>query len=51
MKEAREALERELLGQALGRNDGNISAAAKDLGVSRPTLYELMNKLGISKDS
>jgi two-component system NtrC family response regulator len=50
LKEARETLERELVNQALDRNDGNISAAAKDLGVSRPTFYELMNKLGISKD-
>ena len=24
--------------------------AAKELGVSRPTFYELMNKLGISKE-
>jgi two-component system NtrC family response regulator len=50
LKEARETLERELVNQALDRNDGNISAAAKDLGVSRPTFYELMNKLGISKE-
>jgi two-component system, NtrC family, response regulator len=50
LKEARETLERELVNQALNRNDGNISAAAKELGVSRPTFYELMNKLGISKD-
>lgn len=50
LKEAREALERELVNQALERTEGNISAAAKELGVSRPTLYELMNKLGISKD-
>jgi two-component system NtrC family response regulator len=50
LKEARESLERELVNQALERTDGNISAAAKELGVSRPTFYELMNKLGISKD-
>jgi two-component system NtrC family response regulator len=50
LKEAREALERELVNQALERTDGNISAAAKELGVSRPTFYELMNKLGITKD-
>lgn len=50
LKEARENLERELVNQALERTDGNISAAAKELGVSRPTFYELMNKLGISKD-
>ncbi len=50
LKEARETLERELVNQALERTDGNISAAAKELGVSRPTLYELMNKLGITKE-
>jgi two-component system, NtrC family, response regulator len=50
LKEARETLERELVNQSLDRNEGNISAAAKDLGISRPTFYELMNKLGISKD-
>ena len=50
LKEAREALERELVNQALEKTDGNISAAAKELGVSRPTFYELMNKLGITKD-
>lgn len=50
LKEARETLERELVNQALERTDGNVSAAAKELGVSRPTFYELMNKLGISKD-
>jgi two-component system, NtrC family, response regulator len=50
LKEARETLERELVSQALERNDRNISAAAKELGVSRPTFYELMHKLGISKE-
>lgn len=50
LKEARESLERELVSQALERTDGNISAAAKELGISRPTLYELMGKLGISKE-
>jgi two-component system NtrC family response regulator len=49
LKEARETLDRELVSQALDRNGSNISAAAKDLGVSRPTFYELMSKLGISK--
>lgn len=50
LREARETLDRELVTQALERHRKNISAAAKDLGVSRPTFYELMNKLGISKD-
>jgi two-component system NtrC family response regulator len=50
LKQAREQLERELVATAMERHGGNISAAAKELGISRPTLYELMSKLGISKD-
>ncbi|MBJ7256786.1 MAG: PEP-CTERM-box response regulator transcription factor [Akkermansiaceae bacterium] len=49
LKEARETLDRELVHQALERNDRNITAAAKDLNVSRPTLYELMVRLGIPR--
>jgi two-component system NtrC family response regulator len=49
LREAREHLEREMVVSAMGRHEGNVSAAAKDLGVSRPTLYELMEKLGVSR--
>jgi two-component system, NtrC family, response regulator len=49
LKEAREQVERQLIEQALKRHSGRVSSAATDLGVSRPTLYELMDKLGISK--
>ncbi len=49
LKQAREELDRELVSLALQRNRGNITNAAADLGVSRPTLYELMDKLGIQK--
>lgn len=35
---------------ALKRHGGKISAASIDLGISRPTLYELMEKLGIARD-
>jgi len=48
LKEAREALEKDLILKALSRNRGNISKAAADLDISRPTLYDLMSKLGIS---
>jgi two-component system NtrC family response regulator len=51
LKEARENLEREMVLKALERNDYKVTAAAQELGVSRPTFYELMNKLGISKDA
>jgi two-component system NtrC family response regulator len=49
LKEAREALEREMLETALLRHSGKITTAALDLGISRPTFYELMEKLGIQK--
>jgi two-component system, NtrC family, response regulator len=50
LREAREQVEREMIQQALKRHSGKITAAAADLGISRPTLYELMEKLGITKE-
>jgi two-component system, NtrC family, response regulator len=50
LKQAREHVEREMIKQALRRNSGKITSAAADLGISRPTLYELMGKLGIGKE-
>jgi two-component system NtrC family response regulator len=49
LKEARESLEREMVVQALQRHNGKITPAAMDLGISRPTFYELMEKLGVHK--
>lgn len=49
LKEAREQAERALIERALQRHRGRITAAAEELGVSRPTLYELMQKLGLSR--
>jgi two-component system NtrC family response regulator len=51
LKEARESVEREMVQDALRRHNGKVTAAALELGVSRPTLYELMDKLGIAKES
>lgn len=50
LKDAREALERDMVQQALRRSGGKISAAATELGISRPTFYELMDKLGLKRD-
>lgn len=50
LKEAREAMEKELIERALTRNKGNITKAAAELGVSRPTLYDLMQKAGITTE-
>ena len=49
LKEAREAVERDLIQKALRKHSGNISHAAAELDISRPTLYELMGKLGIKR--
>jgi two-component system NtrC family response regulator len=49
LREAREALEKDLIKRALSRNKGNMTQAAAELGISRPTLYELMEKLGMGK--
>ena len=51
LKEARESVEREMVRDALQRHRGKITPAALELGVSRPTLYELMEKLGITRES
>jgi two-component system, NtrC family, response regulator len=50
LKEARENLERELVQAALKKYSGKITAAAAELGISRPTLYELMEKLSLAKN-
>ncbi|MCY4746307.1 PEP-CTERM-box response regulator transcription factor [Pelomonas sp. UHG3] len=45
LRAVREAAERQAVITALARTDGNILRAAELLGVSRPTLYDLMNRL------
>jgi two-component system, NtrC family, response regulator len=47
LKEVRTRAERQAIQQALSITDGNISRTAELLGVSRPTLYDLMNKYGV----
>jgi two-component system NtrC family response regulator len=49
LREARERVERSLVEGAVRMHAGNLTQVATDLGISRPTLYDLMEKLGISR--
>jgi len=44
LRAAREVADRRAIRQALVRTDNNISGAAKLLGISRPTLYDLLKQ-------
>jgi len=50
LREAREQVERELVQESLRRHGGKITPAALELGISRPTFYELLDKLGIPRE-
>ncbi len=44
LKASREQADRKIIRQALARSEGNISNTAKLLGISRPTLYDLLKQ-------
>jgi two-component system NtrC family response regulator len=44
LKAARELADRRAIRRAIARTNGNISGAAKMLGISRPTLYDLLKQ-------
>ena len=47
LRTVREAADRKAIRHALTRADGNISGASRLLGVSRPTLYDLLKSYGL----
>jgi two-component system NtrC family response regulator len=48
LKDARDRVEREMIVSAIREQGGNVAKAAETLGISRPTIYDLMKKHGIS---
>ncbi|MEC5399967.1 PEP-CTERM-box response regulator transcription factor [Uliginosibacterium sp. H1] len=50
LRQVREDAERRAVLRVLARVNGNIARASEVLGVSRPTLYDLMNRFGIQKN-
>ncbi len=50
LRQVRDEAERRAVVRALARTNGNIARAAEVLGVSRPSLYDLMARCGIKKE-
>jgi len=49
LKDVREEAERDAIVRVLSRSNGNLSRAAEMLGISRPTLYDLLNRFGLKE--
>lgn len=51
LRQIREEAERRAVVRVLARTNNNVARAADILGVSRPSLYDLMNRYGLKKDT
>jgi two-component system NtrC family response regulator len=51
LRKVRQQAETKAIRVALTKSFGNISKAAELLGITRPTMYDLLNKYGLNSDS
>lgn len=49
LKRAKEELEMKFVNMAMSKHNGNISKAAEELGLSRPTVHNIIKKINITK--
>jgi two-component system NtrC family response regulator len=49
LRASRDSREKDLVRLAMEKSDGNVSRAAAELGISRPTLYQLLARYGLKK--
>jgi len=49
LRASRESREKNLVRLAMEKAEGNVSRAAADLGISRPTLYQLLARYGLKR--
>jgi two-component system NtrC family response regulator len=49
LRASRESRERDLVRLAMEKAEGNVTRAAAELGISRPTLYQLLARYGLKK--
>ncbi|MFT3759349.1 PEP-CTERM-box response regulator transcription factor [Thauera sp.] len=51
LRQVRDEAERRAVLRVLARTNNNIARAAEVLGISRPSLYDLMNRFGLKKEN
>ena len=49
LRASRDSREKDLVRLAMEKSDGNVSRAAAELGISRPTLYQLLARYGLKR--